>query len=65
MNLHLLKRALAFCTSPLVLFIRDVREIFSIYSFLFMGISLPLWHQALLLGTLPLMLNHVDIKVFL
>lgn len=61
----LVKCAEEFCTSLTLLFRHDVQEIFSICSFLFMGIILRLWHQALLLGALPLMLNHVDIKVFL
>lgn len=54
-----------FCSSLPLLFRHDEQDIFSICSFLFMEITLPLWHWALLLGTLPLMLNHVDIKVFL
>lgn len=54
-----------FCSSLPLLFRHNEQDIFSICSFLFMEITLPLWHWALLLGTLPLMLNHVDIKVFL
>lgn len=29
-----------------------------------MGILLPLWHRALFVESLPLMLSHVDVKVF-
>lgn len=41
-----------------------LKDVFCIYIFSFTGILLPLWHWAPFSEPVPLMLNHVDIKVF-